>query len=289
MRRAVRAALGTPVIHAQPVSGGSINAAARLDTAAGPVFLKWNAHPIPDQFEREAAGLQALADAGSGLRVPRPLHAARPQGDAPGFLLLEWLPEGRRAADFDERLGVGLAALHRATAPRFGFDADTYCGATPQPNGWRDDWLEFYRDQRLGHLLRLAVDHRGVPGAERRAFERLLTRLPEWLATDPEPPALIHGDLWAGNVHVAPDGAPGLIDPAVSYSHREAELGMMALFGGFGSRTWAAYEAAWPLQPGWRERLPLYTLFHVLNHYVLFGGPYGPQAWATVRRFVGAP
>lgn len=283
----LRAALGRPVRieRRTPVGGGCINEAARVETDAGTFFAKWNDHPIPDQFEREAEGLTALADSGTSLAIPRPIGARPPAGGAPALLVMEYLAPGRPGPDFDERLGVGLAELHRATAPRFGFAHDNYCGATPQPNGWMDDWIDFYRERRLRHQLRVAVERRGVGASDRRAFERLLDRLDALLGIDPEPPALIHGDLWSGNLHVAPDGRPGLVDPAAYYGHREAELGMMVLFGGFSPRVYAAYESVRPLQPGWRERLPLYSLYHLMNHYVLFGGGYGARAFAVARRF----
>lgn len=280
--RALTEALGEPVEIQQlrRVGGGSINAAARVDTSAGAYFAKWNDRPIPDQFEREAEGLRAMAESGSALVVPRPLRAT------PSLLVMEWLEPGPRVADFDERLGRGLADLHRATSGRgFGFERDNYCGATPQPNGWMDDWVGFYRARRLGHQARLA-EARGLGSRDLTDLDRLLERLDGWLGIEPEPPALVHGDLWSGNLHAEAGGRPALIDPAAYYGHREAELGMMVLFGGFSARVYAAYDEAWPLQAGWRERLPLYTLYHVLNHFHLFGGGYGRQAMGIVRRFV---
>lgn len=291
MEEAIAEALGeelgeqVSVARLRRVSGGSINQAAVVETSAGEFFVKWNRHPIPDQFDREAEGLAALQGSDSGLRIPEPIAWRRPRGDTPAFLVLEYLEPGRRVADFDAQLGRGLAALHRTSAERFGFQHDNYCGATPQPNTWEGDWITFYREHRLRHQLQLAVDNRGVSGVDRRAYETMLDRLDVSLGIDPEPPALIHGDLWSGNLHVAPDGRPGLIDPAAYFGHREAELGMMNLFGGFSSAVYDAYDESYPLQPGWRERLPLYELYHVMNHYNLFGGHYGAQAFAIVRRF----
>lgn len=121
--------------------------------------------------------------------------------------------------------------------------------------------------------------------AEQQRAMRLATSLERWLDEPVEGPALIHGDLWSGNLHSSPSGQPALIDPAVYYGHREAELGMMLLFGGFSARTFAAYHETWPLEPGWRERMPIYQLYHVLNHLNLFGGAYHAQAIAIVNRF----
>ena len=283
--QAVAEALGVDpaTLSLRPVGGGCINDAAVAEVDGARVFVKWNDRPLPDQFAAEAAALRALAEAGSSLRIPRVLG----HGDGgPGrsFLAIEFLDSGARGADFDERLGRGLAELHRgASGARFGFDIDGYCGATPQPNGWMDRWVDFYRERRLGHQLRLARE-RGLSGDHVATLDRLIDRIDEWIDDD-EPPALIHGDLWSGNLHVAEDG-PALIDPAAYVGHREAELGMMVLFGGFSSRVFDAYHETWPLREGYEERLPLYSLYHVLNHYNLFGGGYGAQAVSIARRFV---
>lgn len=267
----------------KPVSGGCINQAAIVEPPNGEtVFAKWNERPLPGQFAAEAAGLAALARADSGLRIPAVLAA---QDRTPAFLLLEYLPAGQPCADFDERLGRGLAALHRHTDPRgFGFDVEGYCGASPQPNPWHDNWPDFYAERRLGHQLRLC-HARGLDAQTLRLGDALLHSLPERLG-EPEPSALIHGDLWHGNLHTAADGNPALIDPAAHFAHREAELGMMVLFGGFSERVFAAYQEAYPLQPGWRERLPIYTLYHVLNHFALFGGSYAAQARQILHRLI---
>lgn len=274
------------VQNARRVGGGSINEAAVLETNRGQFFLKWNEHPIDDQFELEAMALREMRSSDTDLVIPEPVVHRRPSGQAPGFLVIEYLEPGARVSDFDEQLGRGLAEMHRKRADAFGYHRDNYCGTTPQPNDWTSDWIEFYRDQRLGFQLELAADKRGLSDRDRRDFETLLERLPDLLATDDEPPALIHGDLWSGNLHVAPDGRPSIIDPAAYYAHREAELGMMKLFGGFSDRVYAAYDEAWPLQAGWEERVELYELYHVMNHYNIFGGGYGSQAFSMVRRWV---
>jgi fructosamine-3-kinase len=263
--------------------GGCINTAATFDAFGETFFVKWNDRPLPRQFEAEAAGLLAMRAADSGLRIPQPI-AHSDAGPGASFLVLEFLPPGRRGAGFEEALGQGLATLHQCASQRgHGFSVDGYCGATPQPNGWMADWIPFYSQRRLGHQLRLARNA-GLTTGDARIIESVINRLPELLAPG-EFPSLIHGDLWSGNLHVAPDGSPGLIDPAAYFGHREAELGMMVLFGGFSQRVFSAYEESWPLEPGWRDRLDLYTLYHVLNHFNLFGGGYGRQAVALARRY----
>ena len=294
IQRQLERHLGEVIIKVRSVGGGSISQAVRLTTAQRSYFAKWNAQGSSDQFDCEARGLEALAyaqeSAAYPLLIPRPLYVStqdeHEEEGAPPLMLMEWIETGRVGADFDEQLGAGLANLHRVSAPRFGLDYHTYCGVTRQENAWRDRWEEFYAEQRLAPLIREACDHRGLAGEDLRRFEVLIRRLSEWITTD-ESPALIHGDLWYGNVLETASGPPALIDPAVSYAHREAELGMMELFGGFSPRVWSTYQAHYPLTSGWRERLPLYTLYHVLNHFVIFGGRYGDEACRIARRFVG--
>lgn len=285
-RRRVAAALSRALGHpvevgdARGVQGGCISRARRVDTTAGAFFVKTHDRAPRDLFAREADGLAALRAADSGLVVPAVVAVE------PGLLVLELLEPGPPPRDFDERLGRGLAALHGRSAPAFGFEVDTYCGATLQPNTWQDDWIDFYRARRLDHQLNL-LRVQGVSATDLRPFERLLDRLGDLLAGADEPPALIHGDLWSGNLMRDAGGAPALVDPAVYYAHREAELGMMVLFGGFSERVFAAYREARPLAAGWADRQPLYTLYHVLNHATLFGGGYVRQAQAIARRYVG--
>ena len=285
---ALEEALGQPaaIEERRAVGGGCINNGEVVQTVAGSFFVKWNRHPIADQFEREAESLEALIEANSPLRIPRPIAHRRATADQPAFLILEYLEPGAPIRGFDEALGQGLAALHAAgDEQRFGFGHDNYCGVTPQPNPWHERWIPFFREHRLRHQIRLADERRGFSTTDRQTLEGLADRLDDLLAADPEPPALIHGDLWSGNLHRDADGQPALIDPAAYFAHREMEFGMTLLFGGLSGRVYRAYDEAHPLQPGWRDRGEIYTIYHILNHYTLFGGGYGAQAVALARRF----
>lgn len=292
LRSAVEAVIaaaegGEPTIASDSgVGGGCISDAriVRLEDGRR-FFVKSNPAPLPGMFAREAEGLRALGDAGP-LRVPRPIGHGGGDGDTIPFLALEHVESGGRRADFSERFGRGLAELHRrATADRFGFEHDNYIGATPQPNRWTDDWVEFWREHRLGHQLRLARANGVSDRALERAGDALLARLDELIAEPAEPPTLLHGDLWGGNYMVDASGEPVLIDPAAYYGRREADLAMTQLFGGFDDRFYAAYEEASPLPPGSSERLDIYRLYHQLNHLNLFGSSYRSGCMAILERY----
>lgn len=289
VERAIARATGTAVrvLRRAPLGGGSINDTTRLETNAGTFVVKSHTHAPDGLFRAEADGLTALRASGTTLVIPNVVAVGAAERGRPSFLVLEYLAAGWRRADFDEALGRGLVELHRATADRFGFHADNYCGETTQPNPWTASWVEFYAESRLGHQLRLAADAGHVSSGDRRQIESLISRLGELIDEPAGGPSLIHGDLWSGNLHADSDGHPALIDPAAYYAHREAELGMMTLFGGFSARVFAAYDEAWPLEPGWRERNALYQLYHLMNHLNLFGGGYHGQVMATVRKYVG--
>jgi len=273
---AIHAATGAEVVGAVGVSGGDIadSSVLRL-SSGGRVFYKTGSGSFP----AEATGLRELSRPGV-LRVPRVVCVGA------DFLVLEHVPTGRAGPGFFEDFGRRLARLHRTTAPDFGFDEDNSCGATPQINQPRDpSWTRFYWERRLLFQLRLA-ESRGLASRElSRAMARLEERLPTVLQGTEEPPSLIHGDLWSGNFLVDEAGAAVLIDPAVYYGHREAELGMTLLFGGFSREFYAAYDREWPLPAGWESRVELYQLYHVLNHLNLFGRGYLAQAVRMAQRY----
>ncbi len=268
---------------ASPVGGGCINHASRIELKDGRrYFLKWNHAPLPDLFEREAEGLSALASS-DALRVPSSPIAGSP----PPFLVMEWIETGPSGSDFSERFGRAFARLHRdSTAERFGFPHDNYLGSTPQPNGWSNDWVEFFGQSRLGHQLRLARQAGLATRELLRLGDRLLDRLDRFLEEPREPSCLLHGDLWGGNYLVGEGGEAVLIDPAAYYGRREADLAMTLLFGGFDRRFHAAYEESWPLEPGSRDRLEIYKLYHLLNHLNLFGRGYLGSCLEVLKRLV---
>jgi fructosamine-3-kinase len=276
---------GLRIAESRAVGGDCIHQTVLLRTRVGEFFAKWNARCPPDLFLREAEGLEALRSAESEIVIPAVVAAAAPAGEDPAFLILEYLPPAARGkSEQDERLGRGLAAIHRRRADRFGFASPSYCGATRQDNRECDSWGEFYRDRRLVPLLDALEHARRLSVADRDLYERLIERLPSLLLPQ-STPSLIHGDLWSGNVLVTERG-PALVDPACAYTDREMEFGIATLFGGLSGRAFAAYEEAWPLPADWRERNPLYQLYHLLNHVLLFGGHYGDEARAVARRYV---
>jgi fructosamine-3-kinase len=257
-----------------PVGGGCIHAAWRVCDRDREYFVKCNKTASLPMFEAEAAGLAELA-ATATVRVPRPLGHGLAAGHA--FLVLEYLPLGENQAGAMERLGRQLAALHRQPQAGFGWHRDNFIGATPQPNPRGANWIEFWREARLGFQLELATT-RGPGGAWLRRGEALRARLDGLFAGYRPTPALLHGDLWSGNAGCTVAGEPVVFDPAVYYGDREADLAMTELFGGFSDRFYAAYREALPLADGYPQRRTLYNLYHVLNHLNLFGGGYLAQA-----------
>ena len=278
------------------IGGGDISHAERFEAGGRAWLVKWHSRPPQPQpgwlemFAAEAVGLALLASA-QAVRVPAVVaHGAAQSGAVPAFIVMEWIEQRARYAPLlDQRsagaqLGRQLADLHRATAPSYGLDHGNYCGATPQDNRWLPTWIEFYGERRLGFQMDLAGQRGLLPSERRRRLERLIGRLDRWIDESACRPSLLHGDLWGGNWLVDGAGQPVLIDPAVYYGDREAELAMCRLFGGFPADFFAAYDAAWPPAAGRDERIPLYQLYHLLNHLNLFGEGYGGQVDSILRR-----
>ncbi|MFV1859094.1 MAG: fructosamine kinase family protein [Anaerolineales bacterium] len=260
-----------------PVAGGCISNGARLTTSSGrSFFLKQNASAHETMFPREMDGLRALS-VPDGPRVPIPYLAGA------NFLLLEDLDPAVPSGDYWERFGRQLAALHDHIGQNFGFENDNFIGSTPQPNSWTADGHEFFAEQRLGYQAELALQQGLINRKDFRAVLALAAELPQLVPE--QPPSLIHGDLWSGNAVAGPNGEPAIIDPATHYGWAEAELGMTNLFGGFPEVFYKSYEEVRPPETGWRERLPIYNLYHLLNHVNLFGVGYLGQVRSILQRF----
>jgi fructosamine-3-kinase len=252
--------------------GGSINQAWRVQSDLGKLFVKVNTADGLDMFAAEAEGLQELSKA-ERLRVPVPRFWGLADGQA--YLVMDDLEPGGSGSAVE--LGEGLAAMHRITSHRYGWHRDNTIGSTPQINTMEDDWLDFWRQHRLGYQLSLAVN-RGAGGQLYQRGQRLMGDLAYLFPGYRPQPSLLHGDLWSGNYAFTRGGRPAIFDPAVYYGDREADLAMTELFGGFSRDFYAAYENAWPLDEGYAVRKTLYNLYHVLNHFNLFGGGYLSQA-----------
>jgi fructosamine-3-kinase len=267
------------------LGGGCINNASKIETNAGVFFLKWNANCEPDMFLREAESLSELRKAAIGKIAVPEVFAAKEVDSSPGFLVLEYLSPSGSGSNTDEILGRGLATVHQFENDKFGFYNDNYCGSTPQDNSWKASWPEFFRNNRLSYLLGLIEKDRPLPASEMKVYDRLLNKIPDLVPAESKP-VLIHGDLWSGNYMVAENG-PVLIDPASYYADREMEMGIMTMFGGFSNRFYSAYNEVDPLPADWRDRNQLYQLYHVLNHYYLFGGGYSSQALRIAKHYAG--
>lgn len=279
---AIAAATGVPFTpqSTRSVHGGDISESFTLSDGARSFFVKTQPAARLDMFEAEAAGLAELA-AANALRVPDVIAHGEAAGYA--YLVLEALPLGGRG-DAGE-LGRRLAQQHRVTAPRFGNARDNWIGSTPQPNGWLDDWIAFWRERRLGFQLKLAARN-GYGGALQRDGEALMARLEDFFAGYRPQPSLLHGDLWGGNHGFLQNGTPVIFDPAVYFGDRECDLAMSELFGGYPPAFYAGYTEAWPLDAGYATRKTLYNLYHVLNHANLFGGGYAGQAQRMIARLL---
>ena len=292
--------LTVDVLNAQFLSGGDINTAARVFTSEGVFFVKWNQADLSgtgrqavdepmangdDLFAVEALGLARLRDT-NAIRVPAEIGHGR-QGDK-AYLILEYIEpdaNGLRGASpkYWTQLGHQLAHLHAHTQPQFGLDHDNFIGSLVQRNTLTGDGHEFFFEQRLLPQAGQALYNGLLQKSTYDALFRLRNRLPDLLPNDR--PALLHGDLWTGNVLITEAGEPAVVDPAVYYGFREAEVAFTHLFGGFDAQFQAAYEEVFPLEPGFAERIPIYNLYPLLVHVNLFGSGYVPGVERVLSRF----
>lgn len=268
----------------RPCTGGDINEAVQIITATSRFFVKWNDQSQAGMFTAEAKGLKLLHETHT-LRVPEVIAVHEAEGDAPAFLVLEWLEAGQANLQTPEVLGEGLASLHRHTATQHGLDHNNFIGSLPQLNHQQDSWAAFYAEQRIRPQMEIARQKGTLKAGRERMIEALITRLPKLIPNAPA--SLLHGDLWGGNVIILSDKRPAIIDPAIYYGNREVELAFTELFGGFAKRFYDAYHAAYPLEPGYPSRRALYQLYPLMVHMNLFGGSYTGRVDAILSQYVG--
>jgi fructosamine-3-kinase len=281
---AVEQALGVRVTSSSIVRGGDVAQAFRLALDDGrTVFAKTHPDPPPGFFTTEAAGLRWLAEPGV-VAVPEVL-AVSDGGDGPPFLVLGWIDLGGPHSATEAELGRALAALHQAAPATFGREDRRSTGSRGLPNEPCASWAEFYATQRLAPLARLARDGAALPRRAIAALERLDADRLRAIGGAEEPPARLHGDLWAGNRIVDTEGRSWLIDPAAHGGHREFDLAMMRLFGGFGADCFAAYAESHPLAPGWEGRVALHQIAPLVVHAIKFGGSYVEAATRAIAQY----
>lgn len=255
------------------VGGGCINQAWVIEGAGRRYFVKLNEPATAAMFVSEADGLNAILASGA-IRAPVPICWGSSATHA--YLVLEYLPLTPPDRHGMARLGAALAMLHRHCGKQFGWHRDNTIGSTPQLNAPSDDWTAFWRERRLRYQLERAARRGGA--ALQRKGERLLAKVGDVLRGHAPAPSLLHGDLWSGNCAALAGGEPVVFDPAVYYGDRETDLAMTELFGGYSPAFYSAYQEHYPLADGYAQRKILYNLYHVLNHYNLFGGGYAAQA-----------
>jgi fructosamine-3-kinase len=257
--------------------GGSINQAVALCTSEGDFFLKYNHQAPTDMFAKEAQGLELLRKTNT-IALPQVL------GVGQYFLLLELIDSRQRQPHFWADFGRSLAALHQHSASRFGLNHDNYIGKLPQANQLTEGGIEFFVEQRLKPQAQLAYDNGLLDYGLIQQLEKLYIQLPNLLPH--EAPALLHGDLWSGNVMSNAKGVVTLIDPAVYYGLREAELAFTEMFGRFDAVFYESYHQAFALEPGYSQRVDVYNLYPTLVHVNLFGQGYVGAIKEVLRRFV---
>lgn len=261
------------------VGGGCINQGYQISQGSRHYFIKLNQISQLAMFEAEALGVQQIWQTQT-IRVPQVICWGRLGNSA--YLVLEWLNlAGKNDPSAWEEMGKNLGLLHRWTPAQdypgfknFGWEINNTIGSTPQINTWKNNWVEFWQEHRIGYQLQLAKRRGGYFEQE----EKLLKKIPDLLADYDPKPSLVHGDLWGGNAAISSAGEPVIFDPASYFGDREVDLAMTELFGGFPPRFYQGYQTIFPIDSGYQRRKILYNLYHILNHFNLFGGSYGRQA-----------
>lgn len=264
-----------------PASGGCINNGGTVKTVQGMFFIKWNdAKRFPNMFTVESKGLGLLAQT-KAIKIPEVISVY--EGESYSCLILENIQASMKTSDYNGKLGEGLADIHHHCNETYGLDHTNYIGSLLQYNQPTENWPEFFYHQRIKPQVDLALKNKQLSQADADQFHLLKEKLSQLLPS--EKPSLIHGDLWGGNVMTDRYGEPVLIDPAVAYSHREMDIAMTRLFGGFDQQFYNAYNCSYPLISGFEDRLDLYNLYPVLVHVNLFGGSYRNQAMHIVSKY----
>ncbi len=266
------------------VSGGCINQGYAVSDGQRTYFVKINQASLADMFVSEALGLKQMVETQT-IRVPKPICWGTASTSA--YIVLEWLDLGRGSGNQNwEEMGRKLAAMHQWTLPNsalgnFGWEINNTIGSTPQINTWTQNWAEFFAEYRIGYQLKLARRK----GGNFPKGDTLVKSIPELLAHQPQP-FLVHGDLWGGNAGFTATGEPVIFDPAAYVGDREVDLAMTELFGGFPPAFYQGYNEVFPLDSGYKHRKNLYNLYHILNHFNLFGGSYFSQANAMIDKIL---
>src|SRR5258706_8890170 len=271
----------TDILRSASIGGGCINNAMKIETSAGIFFLKWNdAKRYPKMFEAEAKGLTLLKKI-NAIGIPEVLGAEKAGNYS--FIVLEFIEAAPRVRNFWQNFGSSLAGLHSNSSELFGLPYDNDIGSLQQSNFQKKIWMEFFIEGRLEKQIALAKNSGAIDSATVQQFNRLYNKLPEIIPE--EKPSLIHGDLWNGNFMTGADGKAWLIDPAVYYGHREMDLAMTKLFGGFSTDFYESYNETFPLQKGFNNRVDIHNLYPLLVHVNLFGGGYLHEVKNILSRF----
>lgn len=262
------------------VSGGCINQGYRISGNGAQYFVKLNDAAMVEMFTAEAIGLKQMY-ATQTITVPLPICWGTVENSS--YIVLQWLDLASGSNADWQIMGRELASMHReGIEKRFGFEVNNTIGSTPQINSWMDNWADFFAEQRIGYQLKLAKRNGGSFPDLSRVVEAVRTRLAD---RQPEP-SILHGDLWSGNAAIAANGSPVIFDPATYYGDRETDIAMTELFSGFPGTFYQGYNEAWQLDSGYQKRKSIYNLYHVLNHFNLFGGGYGNQANRIMQKII---
>jgi fructosamine-3-kinase len=273
--------LSEEITHTQSIGGGSINSAFKITISDGSWFLKFNAAQAhPKMFESEYHGLKLMANSKT-IRIPVPLYFY--EGDQYSCILMEWIDQAARTSDFWTRFAQQLAQMHQCSEEYFGLDFDNYMGSLPQKNSKHDNFVSFFIHERLEPQVKLARDEGYIVRKHIQQCENLYLELPSIFPT--EKPALVHGDLWSGNFMNDEQGNPVIMDPATYFGHREVDIAMTTMFGGFSQEFYSHYQNFFPMETGWESRLEYYKLYPILIHVNLFGYSYVGSFERVVSRF----